>query len=61
AVLTYQCGVLIGTSRVVPVPRMPMCTWAGKYSFTCAANLNEREAKVILQGGLLPYTRSVTG
>ncbi|MBF0336711.1 MAG: aconitate hydratase [Nitrospirae bacterium] len=34
---------------------------AGKYSFTCAANLNEREAKVILQGGLLPYTRSVTG
>ncbi|MBV6342553.1 MAG: aconitate hydratase [Candidatus Magnetobacterium sp. LHC-1] len=34
---------------------------ASKYSFTCAANLNEREAKVILQGGLLPYTRSVTG
>ncbi|KJU86709.1 aconitate hydratase [Candidatus Magnetobacterium bavaricum] len=34
---------------------------ASRYSFTCVANLNEREAKVILQGGLLPYTRSVTG
>ncbi|MBF0590690.1 MAG: aconitate hydratase [Nitrospirae bacterium] len=33
---------------------------SGRYSFTCAANLNEREAKIILQGGLLPYTRSVT-
>ncbi|MBF0316808.1 MAG: aconitate hydratase [Nitrospirae bacterium] len=33
---------------------------ASRYSFTCVANLNERETKVILQGGLLPYTRSLT-
>ncbi|MBF0344708.1 MAG: aconitate hydratase [Nitrospirae bacterium] len=33
---------------------------SGRYAFTCASNLNEREAKIILHGGLLPYTRSLT-